>query len=355
MPPPTPLSLITQAVLNAGGQVWLAISEAYRTVFNNIINKINEIIAFIGPVAVNESSTKLACYAAELRTTLPAYTRVGNVCTANAVGAFPALDGGITLVAGTGFRSRFLVIGAAHADLGIYTLTDAGGAGTQAVWTRATDMDSDADVVNGAVVPVVFGNSMGPAIWRLATAPVITLNTTAISFATPMIAASFDYGVQTAQIADDAVTNDKINSSAFSNLTGLSGGSGNQVVLHNYLAKVPATATVGAVWSTIFTVTIVDGNPAYLTARIFGQGPPGRAGFVVHAVFERTAGVVTQIGPVGGNVLSQAKDAGMVASDIRAVASGGTMVVQALGVAGDTVNWGGDIWLNSNLLNVIIA
>lgn len=114
---------------------------------------------------------------AAVATSLPAYTRVGNTITANAVGALPAQDG-VTLVA----QQRVLVAIGTSADNGIYDVVSPGGADAF-VLTRSSDAAVSADVTSAMRVPVATGGTLyGGRVFRLATADPIVLNTTALTF-----------------------------------------------------------------------------------------------------------------------------------------------------------------------------
>jgi hypothetical protein len=132
--------------------------------------------AYVDSVATGldvKASVRVATAAA-----LAAYTRSGNVITANANGVMAAVDG-VTLVAG----DRILLKdGAAGADNGIYTVTSLGSAGTPFVLTRATDADSSAEVTPGMYVFTEEGTTNSDAGFVLTTNAPITLNTTALTF-----------------------------------------------------------------------------------------------------------------------------------------------------------------------------
>jgi hypothetical protein len=109
---------------------------------------------------------------------LPAYTRVGNVITANANGALAAVDG-VTLAAD---ERLLLKNGAAGADNGIYAVTTVGTGGTPFVLTRATDADISAEVTAGLYVWANEGSTLADTGWLLTTDDPIVLNTTALTF-----------------------------------------------------------------------------------------------------------------------------------------------------------------------------
>ncbi len=109
---------------------------------------------------------------------LPAYTRSGNVLTANANGALAAVDG-VTL----GLNDRVLVKnGAAGADNGIYFVSQVGDVGTPWTLTRTVDADTSAEVTSGLFVFVEEGTTNSDTGWILTTNNPITLNTTALTF-----------------------------------------------------------------------------------------------------------------------------------------------------------------------------
>lgn len=108
---------------------------------------------------------------------LPAYTRTGNVITASALGALPAIDG-TTMEAGD---RLLLKDGAAGADNGIYVVTTLGDVSTAFVLTRATDADTSAEVTGGMAVFVETGTVNADTGWLLTTDDPV-LNTTALTF-----------------------------------------------------------------------------------------------------------------------------------------------------------------------------
>lgn len=112
---------------------------------------------------------------------LPAYTRVGNVLTANVNGAFPAIDT-ITLTAADAVEPSILLKdGASHVDDGIYTLTQTGSGGTPWKLTRRGDADTSAEMTSGVYVWVMQGSFIDTG-WLLTTVDPIVLNTTTLAF-----------------------------------------------------------------------------------------------------------------------------------------------------------------------------
>lgn len=112
---------------------------------------------------------------------LPANTLDGgsNTLTADANGAFPAIDG-VAIAVGESILVK-TEGGGTSASNGIYVLTDAGSAGTPWVLTRRDDADTDADVTAGMTVPVSEGTQAETA-WILATNDPIVLNVTPLTF-----------------------------------------------------------------------------------------------------------------------------------------------------------------------------
>jgi len=111
---------------------------------------------------------------------LPAYTRTGNVITADANGALAAVDG-VTLVVG---NRLLLKDGAAGADNGIYEVTAVGDGSNPFVLTRTADADNSpaGEVTAGMYTFVEEGTANGDEGWVLTTNNPITLNTTALTF-----------------------------------------------------------------------------------------------------------------------------------------------------------------------------
>lgn len=139
-------------------------------------------------------------------TALPAYTfsASANTITANANGALPNIDG-VALAVGD---RLLLKDGAAGADNGIYTVTSLGSAGTPFVLTRAADANVSADVVTGMATIVTAGTVNANSIFRLTTAGVIALNTTALTFSSRLT-------VGAAQADGDAVNLDVMQAQAW--------------------------------------------------------------------------------------------------------------------------------------------
>lgn len=108
---------------------------------------------------------------------LAAYTRVGNVLTANANGAL-TVDGVAVAVGDRILQAH----GAAGADNGLYEVTAAGAGGAVYVLTRASDADTSAKIASGVTVVAAQGTANAGKMYRLTTADPLTLNTTALTF-----------------------------------------------------------------------------------------------------------------------------------------------------------------------------
>ncbi len=118
---------------------------------------------------------------------LPANSRTGNTLTASGFGALSidgvaVLDNDVVLVAAEG--------GGAHAHNGVYTVVQAGSGGTPFILTRDTDFDEAAEIPAGLRVFVSAGSANAGTEWVLVTTGVITVNTTALEFATPVAGTS---------------------------------------------------------------------------------------------------------------------------------------------------------------------
>ncbi len=118
---------------------------------------------------------------------LPAYTRAGNVLTANANGALSAalLDNVVNPQPG----QRYLLRGehlSSHAHAGIYTLTALGAGGAPWIFTRATDFDSAAEVRPGSHFWILEGDKHGGelAVLVLPSEGAIVVGTTGLTFET---------------------------------------------------------------------------------------------------------------------------------------------------------------------------
>jgi len=130
-----------------------------------------------GSVAVGQGAFAKAPVRLATAAALPAYTRTGNVITADANGAL-TVDGVAVLA-----NNRILVKdGASGADNGIYDATSAGAGGAPFVLTRSADMDASADCAPGMEVPVTEGAVNMDSTFVFTNDAVPTLNTTALVF-----------------------------------------------------------------------------------------------------------------------------------------------------------------------------
>lgn len=110
---------------------------------------------------------------------LPAYTRDGNVITADAVGG-PVTVNGVELEVDDDVLVRSE--GASHVDHGIWRVTDPGSGGTALTMARRADADESSDFTPGMRVPVLEGDQYADSIFTLATDADVVLNSTALAF-----------------------------------------------------------------------------------------------------------------------------------------------------------------------------
>ncbi|MBI3320356.1 MAG: hypothetical protein HYZ89_07220 [Candidatus Omnitrophica bacterium] len=131
--------------------------------------------AYVDSIAAG-LSVRESCKAATTAA-LPANTRTGNILTASANGAFPAIDG-VTIV----LNDRLLVKNeATQANNGIYTLTQVGDVSNPWQLTRATDYDTSAEVDDGTFTSIINGTTNGNTQWVQVTKDPV-LNTDALVF-----------------------------------------------------------------------------------------------------------------------------------------------------------------------------
>lgn len=110
-----------------------------------------------------------------------AATRTGNVLQANSNGSInnTGIDGVTTL----GVNDRVLLKNqSTGADRGPYRILDLGSGGTPCRMERVPDFDASPEAAPGSVWVVGDGVVNGGAMFRLATPPPITLNTTSLTF-----------------------------------------------------------------------------------------------------------------------------------------------------------------------------
>lgn len=90
----------------------------------------------------------------------------------------PNVVDGVTLVAG----DRVALVGQTiPSQNGIYTVQTLG-TGSNGVWIRSTDADSNSEVTSGMTFDVSEGTANGGSTWLLTTTDPITLNTTNLTF-----------------------------------------------------------------------------------------------------------------------------------------------------------------------------
>jgi hypothetical protein len=158
---------------------------------------------------------------------LASHTRSTNTLTASANGAL-TIDG-VAATAG----DRVLVKdeaagGSAHLEHGIYTVTNAGSAGTKWVLDRALDADTGAEFDRGMIALVQKGDVNGNTTWVLTTPAPVTLNTTALTFRTQ---ANVDAPIKTARLAVSSGTSITISNPGTSTFDGVTAAVGDRIVL----------------------------------------------------------------------------------------------------------------------------
>lgn len=129
-------------------------------------------LTFEGPETGMKAPVRFASSAA-----LAAYTRTGNVITANGNGVMADADG-ITPAAGD---RMLLKDGAAGADNGVYVATSIGAGGAPFILTRAADFDTAVKQIRGVAFAVNEG-TVNKGVWRHSTTAAITLNVTTLNF-----------------------------------------------------------------------------------------------------------------------------------------------------------------------------
>jgi hypothetical protein len=108
---------------------------------------------------------------------LPAHTRVGDVITADANGAFPLPQDGVTMVQDD---TLVLYYAGSNVDAGIYTLTDLGSAGSPWTMTRRPDFTAAAAPTAQSRVPIEEGTTYASYTAELLTSDPFTVNVTAL-------------------------------------------------------------------------------------------------------------------------------------------------------------------------------
>jgi len=119
-----------------------------------------------------KDSARLATAAA-----LPSHTRSTSTLTASANGAL-SVDG---VAVANGDRVIVKNEGASHLEHGIYTVTDKGSGATPWILDRASDADSEGDLLAASVF-VQEGVANADTLWVMTTDAPITVNTTALTW-----------------------------------------------------------------------------------------------------------------------------------------------------------------------------
>jgi hypothetical protein len=140
-----------------------------------IINAGIRLASTLSPSGIAVHIVKAATAAA-----LPANTRSGNVLTANANGAFAAVDGA-TVNVGEYFIAQNEGGGASHVNNGVYSLTTAGDGSNPWTATRATYFNESGELIQGTRFTVQSGTTYGGKERKLATSGA-TINVTALEF-----------------------------------------------------------------------------------------------------------------------------------------------------------------------------
>jgi hypothetical protein len=142
-------------------------------------------------IPASETAQNCAMVRVATAAPLPANTRSGSVLTANANGALndTGVDGIADLAVGNVVLVKDEVAGANN---GIYVVTALGGASAKWTFTRHPAMDASAEVKSGMLVVSSEGTAGPNSIWMLTTNDPITINTTALTFASTGTATASD-------------------------------------------------------------------------------------------------------------------------------------------------------------------
>lgn len=127
--------------------------------------------------AISGLLVKANCRVATTADLNATYAGGGKTLTCNVNGAI-SVDG-VSLSASDRVLVKNQTTGAEN---GIYTVTTVGTGGTPFVLTRATDFDTDAEVLTGSYTFITAGSTNASYGFYLTTAAVITLDTTSLSF-----------------------------------------------------------------------------------------------------------------------------------------------------------------------------
>jgi hypothetical protein len=248
-----------------------------------------------------KSSVKAATTAA-----LAASTRVANVRTANANGAFPTVDG-VTIALNDAILDKDHATGA---DRGVWVLTDAGSGGTPWVLTRRGDFDADAEVTTGAAMLVEQGTANGGRFFFLSTTGTITVNTTSLTFTAltglPVASAAGQtivwngsaYVAGALDLADsDATTGELLSARLPSQL----GARGAENVVVDLYPSTQSQGTLATAASATFDVAIATGRRYTITASVWVDDGAGGACLYTKALqitAHQTGGVAVKVADV---------------------------------------------------------
>lgn len=144
------------------------------------------------------------------------------------------------------------------ANNGIYTVTNAGSAGTPYILTRATDFDSPSEIAAGSIIFVQTGTTLANTSW-VQTNPVVTVGTDPIQF----IQFSQQYPLSMGNGGTGASITPVNNSLVYSNATNMTLlAPQNSMVLTSSVAGLPTWATTLPAGLTIPTPKIAQINDA---------------------------------------------------------------------------------------------
>lgn len=151
-------------------------------------------------IPASETAQNCAVVRVATAAALPANTRTANVLTADANGALndTGVDGITNLAVGNVVLVKDEVAGANN---GIYVVTALGGASAKWTFTRHPAMDASAEVKSGMLVVSSEGTAGLNSIWMLTTNDPITINSTALSFASTGTATASDATPQALGVA----------------------------------------------------------------------------------------------------------------------------------------------------------
>jgi len=188
----------------------------------------------------------LALIAAGAATDYKASVRVATTANiASLAGGAPSTLDGITLVV----NDRILVKDQSTASQnGIYYVATLG-TGANGTWTRATDADAAGELTSGSIVPVEEGATNADSLWTLTTDGIITIGTTALTFARQLLTPT-NPQIQpvTASVASNALTVGLNPTSLDFRSATLTNGVPNTRTIASALSlTIPAGATLGTV------------------------------------------------------------------------------------------------------------